>query len=210
MQRRDFLQLLGLTAAAAALGPSVLVEAAAPVRGVLPARDLLVTRYPLHVPPNTLTGVSAYILEAPADTLCRAVFEIPVHCEPDVHACVFGMLSGNDFAQVVINRVGFPGEPNRFAGIVDACIFNTLDGYCPVDSGAVHKGRPLEIDYEAFTGWGDQHLMLALWHQNVDDSWSHGGFPGPIGMRKLGPAYGDVSEMVRVEMKDVAEALRKT
>lgn len=194
MQRRDFLRLVGLGAAGVALGPSQLVKAAPALDraldGVPRTDELQVTRYAFAAFRETLNGVSAFALEAPAGVRCRAVLELPEQCPRDMACSVFAIRSGNDYAQVLLERVGRPKEPNLFASGVDACVFRTDECYCPFDGGAVTHDCPLYVDYQAMPGQGDQVLLLALWHHHF-----HISSCGPSIVRR-GPPLEQVSDFI--------------
>jgi hypothetical protein len=167
VDRRDFLRRLGLTAAATALAPASLVQAAGG------KREILTTTYPLSVGnvagatfPSRDASVSAYILEAPKGQLCRAALVIPEDAPPHTVASIFACQGGNEPGQIVIHRVGLHEESSLLYGDLDAAVFKTQELYCPVDFGAVRRGRALEIDYSSFRFLEGQFLYLALYHHN--------------------------------------------
>lgn len=178
MQRRDFLRLLGLSAAAAAVAPSTLVQAASDPDPVS------LSRYAVATSPGSWK--TAFVLEAPAGRLCRAQIIVPESAPSTVNAYVTGVLSGNAFSQVVIERVAGSfssqdGEPmNMLAGEVDAYVLNTMEHCCPVDWGAITRDRALEIDYRSLDPEQDQTLLLALFYEVRDTRhpWPPGYHPG--------------------------------
>jgi hypothetical protein len=155
--------MLGLTAAAVAVAPAAIVQAASPTR-----RAILGTSYviPVHL---GQTSVTAFMMEAPKGELCRATIMLPEDSRdlaPDVACNVWGIFSGNNIEKVFIERLGF-ADLNTLAGEVDAAIFNhPLGVYTHIDVGNATRQRPIEIEYGAMRD--DTVLMLALWHTDYD------------------------------------------
>ena len=163
MNRRDFLKLLGVGAAAAVITPARLVY------HDLQEQERLVTEYDL-VPSGASPGmllISGFTLEAPAGKLCTAILRVSGNnC-----VCPNGIVTGNGPAEIAITQIEQARLP-MLALEVDATVFN--GDLVPVDWGVASKDRPIHIHYRSMSD-KDETLLLGLWQRVWFVPSNHGG-----------------------------------
>ena len=158
MNRRGFLQLLGVSAAAAVVVKPSLVVAATEREP-----EILVTEYALLGPTSSPTGLvdhhglAGLVLPAPAGRKCRARI-IPGSNVANLIANTFAVASYNGPAEVLLSHAECAGFDNLLQP-VDAFVFSRE--FCRVNWGPFGVNRPLELDYEA-VGLEDQTFFLGV------------------------------------------------
>lgn len=169
-----FLNRLRLSSYAEVIEPPRLVSRTE-VRGVAPdgSEEILLTRHGMKTAdqeriPSGDFLVSAFNLGAPAGHECRVEIypSAPFSTNTRMAAYLSGVLSGNEFGEVIITSVGLGSTVDTARVTVvplDAAVLHSHDYPCqPVDWGCITPNVPLVIDYEAFSGVADQTLLLAL------------------------------------------------
>lgn len=167
MNRRRFLELLGVSATATVLAPPRLLGAKPP------APEFWLSEHAFVLADQskiflTRVQVAPFILPAPAGTRCRAVIRSVLETDDDdLVVATDGVRVFNDPGEVVLDRVGYPDGPNMLASEFDAAVLRSDEMMYPIDWGVVSKHRPLQIDYQAFPG-EDRDLYLAIFYQAFD------------------------------------------
>lgn len=185
--RRGFLKMLGLTAAAAVLEPARVMAATA----TSPERLLTLVSFMAEgahkVPVRGQLSLTGLILPAPHGRKCRALVyptgiprgrwdDVASPLDPWAGVYVTGVIGGNEPSEVIITKVANATDDLSFmASELDAAIFSQVEP-SPVDWGLFTNAKPLLIDYEAAGPWDiDQTLYLGLVYQGIDQH-EHGIF----------------------------------